>query len=83
MQDYRVFACFTPGCIVTLTPTMLQGTVLQSAVGVRPLLLIDLTNKEGKLAVSARDTALNESGLSVPLGFDFVGPTIPKNLLLK
>ncbi len=78
MQDYQVWACFTPNCIVTKSATTLQpGTVLQSVVGVRPSYVLDITGREGAVAVSARDLSLNESGLSVPRPFDQVAPAVP------
>jgi len=84
MKDYQVWACFTPSCVVIKSPTMLQpGAVLQPAVGVKPSYAIDLTNKEGSVAISARDKSLNESGLSVPVPFDGVAPSNPQNPVLK
>jgi hypothetical protein len=80
MQDYQVWACFTPNCIVTKSAAMLQpGTVLQPAVGVSPSYVIDIAGKEGSAAISARDKSLNESGLSVPVPFDKVAPANPAN----
>lgn len=84
MKDYQVWACFTPNCIVTKSAAMLQpGNVLQPAVGTKPSYTIDLTGKEGAIAISARDQSLNESGLSVAVPFDKVAPSIPTNPALQ
>ena len=79
MRDYQVWACFTPSCVVVKSPSTLQpGTVLQPATG-NPTYVIDLTNREGSIAVSARDQSLNESGLSVAVPFDQRPPVNPVN----
>lgn len=79
MKDYRVYACFTAGCILMQSPSMLVGTVTQTATGVLPSFVIDVTGKEGKVAISSRDQSLNESGLSVAVPFDFLAPVVPLN----
>lgn len=80
MKDYQVWACFTPSCVVIKAPAMLQPlTVTQPAVGVKPTFSLDIANKEGAAAVSARDLTLNESGLSVPVPFDGKAPATPLN----
>lgn len=78
MRDSQVWACFTPNCIVTKSPTMLQGTVPQPATG-NPTFVLDTAGREGSVAVSARDQSLNESGLSVPVPFDLKPPANPSN----
>lgn len=84
MKDYQVWACFTPSCVVIKNAANLQpGTVLQPAAGVKPSYVIDIANKEGAVAISARDQSLNESGLSVAVPFDKVAPAVPVNPLLK
>ena len=84
MKDYGIYACFTKGCTVVQTLSMLHGTVAQTAVGVKPTLVMDLANKDGAIAVSARDMAGNESGLSVPVPFfDRVSPAIPVSPALQ
>lgn len=84
MQDYQVWACFTPSCVVIKSPAMLQpGTVVQTAAGVRPSYIIDIAGREGAMAISARDRSLNESGLSVSVPFDRVSPSIPVNPILR
>lgn len=84
MQDYQVWACFTPSCVVIKSPAMLQpGTVVQPAAGVRPSYIIDIAGREGAVAISARDRSLNESGLSVPVPFDRVAPLNPANPTLR
>lgn len=80
MQDYQVWACFTPSCVVVKSAATLQpGTVVQPATGVNPQYVIDLAGREGSIAVSARDQSLNESGLSVPVPFDQKAPAVPAN----
>lgn len=80
MKDYQVWACFTPSCVVIKAPGMLQpGTVLQPPVGTKPTATLDIVNKEGSVAVSARDLSLNESGLSVAVPFDQKAPGTPLN----
>lgn len=80
MQDYQVWACFTPSCVVVKSPSTLQpGTVVQPAAGTNPQYVIDLAGREGSIAISARDRSLNESGLSVAVPFDQRPPAIPAN----
>lgn len=84
MKDYLVYACFTPSCVLVKSLTTLQvGPVLQTATGIRPSFVIDLTNRQGNIAVSARDQSNNESGLSVSVPFDQVSPSIPVNPMLR
>src|SRR5690242_21595740 len=64
MQDYQVWACETPNCVVIKTQANLKATVPQPAAGVVPKWTLPSTMTEGSLAVSARDKSLNESGLS-------------------
>ena len=61
MKDYQVYACFTSGCTVTKAAAMLQGTVMQTAVGVRPSFPVTLTGKEGAIAAAATDVSGNQS----------------------
>ena len=80
MKEYQVWACFTPSCVLVKSASTLQpGLVTQPASGVTPRYVIDLAGKEGSLAVSARDLGMNESGLSVPINFDQLAPTVPSN----
>lgn len=84
MKDYRVYACFTAGCTLAKTPAMLQPSVVpHPPVGTKPSLIIDLSNKQGSIGVTARDQNLNESGLSVSLPFDQAPPLIPVNPMLR
>jgi hypothetical protein len=84
MKDYAVWACFTAGCVVTKSATTLQpGLVVQTAVGVNPTYTIDIAGKDGAVAVSARDTSLNESALSVPLPFNATPPLAPAGLRFR
>lgn len=84
MKDYQVYACFTPNCVLVKSPsTLLPGTIPQTTLGSKPSAIVDLTNKQGFIGVSARDQSTNESGLSVPLPFDQVAPSIPANLTLQ
>lgn len=77
MKDYHVYGCFTHGCAVQKIPAQLIGTVNQTATGTLPIFVVDLVNKEGAVAVSARDLTLNESGISVSVPFDVKSPTVP------
>lgn len=84
MQDYQIWACFMPSCVVVKSPTTLQpGTVVQPAAGVKPSYVIDIAGREGAVAVSARDRSGNESGLSVSVPFDQVAPSIPVSPILR
>jgi hypothetical protein len=84
MKDYAVWACFTAGCVVTKSATTLQpGLVLQPAVGATPTYNLDIAGKDGAVAVSARDTSLNESALSVPLPFNATPPLAPAGLRFR
>ena len=79
LQDYRLWACFTPGCVVVQSTAMLQpGAILQSDVGVRLSVVLEWATREGAVAVSARDRSGNESGLSVALPFDYRAPAVPQ-----
>ena len=80
MKDYQVYGCFVAGCTVQQVSPL--GTVTQPATGI-PTFVIDLTGKEGRVAISARDNFGNESGLSVQVPFDFAAPKIPTNPALK
>jgi len=80
MQDYQVWACFTKDCVVIKSAATLQpGTVLQPAVGVIPSYTLNIVGLEGNVAVSARDTSLQESVLSVSAPFDAKAPGAPVN----
>ncbi len=82
MASYSVYACFTPGCILARNAGMHMGVAQQTAVGIKPTFTIDLVNKEGSVAVTAKDKSGNESVFSVPFTFDQASPTAPANLLL-
>lgn len=80
MSDYRIYACFSPGCTVTRDATTLRGTVAQTAVGVRPSFVLP-NGVSGNVAVTARDTVGNESGLSASVSFfDQTAPGAPTGL---
>jgi len=84
MQDYQVWACFTANCVLIKSAATLQpGAVAQPAIGVKPSYVMDLAGKVGSVAISARDTSLNESGLSVQVPFDQQAPSIPVNPTLQ
>jgi hypothetical protein len=85
MKDYQVYACFTPNCVVIKSSSnFVAGAVIpQTATGVQPTYTIDLSGKEGAIAVTARDQTLNESGLSVAVPFDQKPPAAPANPALK
>lgn len=69
MDRYPVYACFTAGCIVERAVPMHQGTVPHPVEGVKATFTLDLTGKDGAIAVTAKDHAGNESGLSVSVPF--------------
>lgn len=84
MKDYAIYACFTPSCVLVKSPSTLQpGFVAQPVAGVKPQFVLDIVNKEGFVAISARDQSLNESGLSVAVPFDQKAPAIPLNPVFK
>lgn len=77
MALYEIYTCTpNPTCTVQQTAVSRIGTVNQVAVGVIPSFPIP-AGTEGKIAVSASDTAGNESGLSVPVPFDAKAPAVP------
>ena len=78
MKDYGVYACLAPGCVPAKTLAMLQGFIVQVPSGGTPQWPIPIT-KEGSVGVTARDLTLNESGLSVPINFDALAPSVPGN----
>jgi hypothetical protein len=78
MKDYQIWACFTPSCVVIKSSGTLQpGTIAQTTVGVKPTATLDISGKEGSVAVTARDLSLNESGLSIAVPFDAKAPAAP------
>lgn len=81
MKDYQVYACFTIGCTVVKQTSSLIGTIPHPAVGVVPQ--FPMTVGQGAVAVTARDIANNESGLSVSIPFDSSPPAAPLNLRLR
>lgn len=83
MASYSVYACFIPGCTPALGAGMHQGITLQPSVGVKPTFTLDIAGKEGVVSVTAKDKSGNESGLSVPLGFDKQAPGVPANPTLQ
>ena len=82
MKDYLVRQCVTVGCVVTPASPVI-ATVLHPVTAPRTSVVIDIVGKTGAFAVSARDTSLNESGLSVPVPFDQQAPSIPVNPMLQ
>ena len=77
VANYKVYACQPAGCVPT--KTTVTATVPQTTVGVRPSWTLPV-NLEGTVAVTAVDTAGNESGLSVAVPFDTKAPTTPVDL---
>ena len=77
VATYKVYACQPAGCVPT--KTTVTATVPQTTVGVRPSWTLPV-NLEGTVAVTAVDTAGNESGLSVAVPFDTKAPTTPVDL---
>jgi uncharacterized membrane protein YdcZ (DUF606 family) len=82
VKDYGVYACFVKGCAVVKSAATLQTFVGQSVVGSFPIWPLP-PGIEGAVVVTARDTSLNESGLSVSVFFDAAAPSIPVNPVLK
>lgn len=83
MASYSVYACFTKDCQPMLASGMHQGITQQTAAGTKPTFVMDLSGKEGAVAVTAKDKSGNESGFSVPLPFDKVAPSTPASLILR
>ena len=79
MAKYEIYSCTpNPTCTVQQLPANRIGEVVQTPVGVVPSFTIP-AGTEGKIAVSASDTADNESGLSVSVPFDAKAPLVPVN----
>lgn len=74
MKDYGVYSCEIANCVVSKSAAMFKGYVNHPTVTF-PLPV----GREGMIAVTARDTALNESGLSVSIPFDGISPRVPVN----
>ena len=74
MKDYGVYSCVPVGCLVVKSAAMLKGYVIHPTVT-----FILPPGTQGSIAVTARDTALNESGLSVSIPFDLLAPKAPVN----
>ena len=74
MKDYGVYSCEIANCVVVKSTTMLKGYVIHPTV----TFALPLA-KEGSIAVTARDTSGNESGLSVSIPFDGLSPRAPVN----
>lgn len=81
MKDYGVYMCFTRGCAADKSAANLQSYVSHSAT-VNPSFPIP-PNTEGGVAVSARDTAGNESGVTVTVPFDQAAPKTPASLTVQ
>ena len=82
MKDYHIYMCLTKDCIVLQTAAMRVNTVIQTTVGVKPTFTIP-AGQSGSMAVSARDTSLNESGLSNIIFFDQIPPKNPAGLATR
>lgn len=83
VEKYKIYACFTRGCMVQKTPAMLHATVPHLSAGDNHTSQIDIINKEGNVAITAVDFAQNESGLSVSAPFDKAPPAIPATPTLQ
>lgn len=81
MKDYGVYMCFTKGCTAVKNAAMFQSYVSHVA-GVNPSYPIP-PNIEGAVAISARDLSLNESGVTVSVPFDQVGPQVPATPIVQ
>jgi uncharacterized membrane protein YidH (DUF202 family) len=86
LKEYPVYTCVLvpPATTCTVVQSLASqiGVTPQSAVGVSPSFVLP-QGQEGRVAVSARDTSGNESGLSVSVPFDSKSPSIPVNPHLK
>ncbi|BFU90154.1 MAG: hypothetical protein NTAFB01_13410 [Nitrospira sp.] len=85
MQDYLIWVCQTPGCVVAPSSATFKGTVPQTPEGKAPTWPIPATfvGKPGAVAISARDKSGNRSALSVQLPFDTTAPAVPTNPRMK
>lgn len=83
VETYKIYGCLTGGCTVAKTPAMLLGTAPHLGAGVTHTFAIDLAGREGAIAISARDFAQNESGLSVSVPFDKLAPSVPATPTLQ
>lgn len=81
MSKYNVKGCDT-GASCTIDETVNLGSVPQTIVGVKPSFTLP-AGKEGKRAVTAVDTAGNESGLSNIINFDAASPANPTGLIKR
>ena len=81
MKDYVVYLCKVKGCVVQQDPAQ-QAAVIPFNAAVVPTWQIP-NGFEGTLAVSARDTSGNESGLSNQVPFDTSKPGTPSGLAVK
>lgn len=83
MAFYNVYACTyvspATSCTVVQNSAMKQpGNVAQPPVGTVPEWTLPV-GKNGVWAVSAVDSSVNESGLSVAVPFDTTAPAVPVN----
>jgi len=82
MKDYHIYMCLTKDCTVMQTAAMRVSTVIQPVAGVKPTYAIP-AGQTGSMAVSARDTSFNESGLSNIIFFDQIPPKNPVGLATR
>ena len=73
MKEYVVYMCKSKGCVVQQVASEQVAVVAHST---NPSWVLP-NNIEGSLAVSARDTSGNESGLSNQVPFDGLAPKAP------
>lgn len=81
MKEYVVYLCKVKGCTV-IQEAAQQVAVVPFNPSVTPSWPIP-TGIDGTLAVSAKDTSGNESGLSNQVPFDQSKPSIPSGLAVK
>jgi hypothetical protein len=81
MKDYLVYMCKVKGCVVQQIPAQHVATVPFNAAVVPTWVMP--SDIEGTLAVTARDTSGNESGLSNQVPFDLSKPSTPSGLATK
>lgn len=81
MKEYVVYLCKVKGCTV-IQDAAQQVAVVPFNAAVVPTWAIP-TGIDGTLAVSAKDTSGNESGLSNQVPFDQSKPSTPSGLAVK
>jgi hypothetical protein len=81
VTKYNVYQCNTTGCVVSVTPALLVGTV-PAVSGATQSTSVTVLGLVGALGVTALTATGQESVLSVPLPFNLTVPPVPQNLRL-